>query len=61
MASSTTASQAELNANQVPLQWRDNCSALVEFSFDRVGVEAHSGVVFLRSRGEESGEVDDEE
>ncbi|KAK1927992.1 NADH-ubiquinone oxidoreductase B18 subunit-domain-containing protein [Papiliotrema laurentii] len=29
MVSSTTASQAELNKHQVPLQWRDNCSALL--------------------------------
>ncbi|KAJ7119954.1 NADH-ubiquinone oxidoreductase B18 subunit-domain-containing protein [Mycena crocata] len=29
MPSSTTASQEELKAHNVPLQWRDGCSALV--------------------------------
>ncbi|KAK2461272.1 hypothetical protein APHAL10511_006799 [Amanita phalloides] len=29
MTSSTTASQAELKANRVPLAWRDGCSALL--------------------------------
>ncbi|KXN89360.1 NADH dehydrogenase [ubiquinone] 1 beta subcomplex subunit 7 [Leucoagaricus sp. SymC.cos] len=29
MASPTTASQTELKANRVPLQWRDGCSALL--------------------------------
>ncbi|KAJ7645119.1 NADH-ubiquinone oxidoreductase B18 subunit-domain-containing protein [Mycena polygramma] len=29
MPSSTTASQEELKAHKVPLQWRDGCSALV--------------------------------
>ncbi|RSH92582.1 hypothetical protein EHS25_008027 [Saitozyma podzolica] len=29
MAASTTASQAELNAERVPLGWRDQCSALL--------------------------------
>ncbi|EKM77299.1 NdufB7, NADH dehydrogenase beta subcomplex, 18kDa subunit [Agaricus bisporus var. burnettii JB137-S8] len=29
MTSSTTASQAELKANKVPLAWRDGCSALL--------------------------------
>ncbi|KAF7318755.1 NADH dehydrogenase [ubiquinone] 1 beta subcomplex subunit 7 [Mycena chlorophos] len=29
MSSPTTASQEELKAHRVPLQWRDSCSALV--------------------------------
>ncbi|KAJ7635149.1 NADH-ubiquinone oxidoreductase B18 subunit-domain-containing protein [Roridomyces roridus] len=29
MPSSTTASKEELQANHVPVQWRDGCSALV--------------------------------
>ncbi|KAG5727525.1 hypothetical protein E4T56_gene12225 [Termitomyces sp. T112] len=29
MTSSTTASQADLKAHQVPLGWRDSCSALL--------------------------------
>ncbi|KAF8068822.1 NADH-ubiquinone oxidoreductase B18 subunit-domain-containing protein [Lyophyllum atratum] len=29
MASGTTASRTELKANQVPLAWRDHCSALL--------------------------------
>ncbi|KAJ7785217.1 NADH-ubiquinone oxidoreductase B18 subunit-domain-containing protein [Mycena maculata] len=29
MPSSTTASQEELKAHRVPVQWRDGCSALV--------------------------------
>ncbi|KAF7360795.1 NADH dehydrogenase [ubiquinone] 1 beta subcomplex subunit 7 [Mycena venus] len=29
MTSSTTASQSELKAHRVPVQWRDGCSALI--------------------------------
>lgn len=33
MTTSTSASQAELKANRVPLAWRDGCSALVSPCF----------------------------
>ncbi|KAG7562849.1 hypothetical protein FFLO_01678 [Filobasidium floriforme] len=29
MAASTTASQGEMDASRVPIQWRDQCSALL--------------------------------
>jgi len=51
MASSTTASQAELNANQVPLQWRDNCSAWVLVSHWICGMGAASCFAEIRSGG----------